>query len=93
VQRTWYEMVSVAEEQSATVLSLQEGYLFPIYVAVLARTLIASCFHMRFYVYIYSKPTRMRSADAVGSTSRVSHPRIPVETQLNDCHLLSSEEP
>ena len=52
MQQTWYEMVSVAEEQSVTVLSLQEGYLFPIYVAVLARTLIASCFHMRFYVYI-----------------------------------------
>ena len=40
MQRTWYEMVSVTEEQSATVLSLQEGYLFPIYVAVLARTLM-----------------------------------------------------
>jgi len=53
VQRTWYEMVSVAEEQSAIVLSLQEGYLFPIYVAVLARTLIASCFHMCFLYYVY----------------------------------------
>ena len=53
MQRTWYEMVSVAEEQSATVLLLQEGYLFPIYVAVLARTLITSCFHMRFVLCVH----------------------------------------
>ena len=53
MQRTWYEMVSVAEEQSATVLSLQEGYLFPIYVAVLARMLIASCFHMHFVLCVH----------------------------------------
>jgi hypothetical protein len=33
------EMVSVAEEQSATVLSLLVGYLSPICVAVLARAL------------------------------------------------------
>jgi len=53
VQWTWYEMVSVAKEQSATVLSLQEGYLFPVYVAVLARMLIASCFHMHFLYCVY----------------------------------------
>ena len=45
--------VSVAEEQSATVLSLQEGYLFPIYVAVLARMLIVSCFHMHFVLCVH----------------------------------------